>query len=142
MKFKPVIKRERKSKTFDIERKITKAGKTYVVYDAIQAARADTEIYPTLEKYGCIDRLGIDNQKVYADITAFGDLRSMHDQQIAAAKMWEELPWDIRKEFNNNIHTFLKEGKGWIEKRIEAETPKQTVETTQPVETTTEPKGE
>lgn len=135
MKFKSLYKRERKALSFDIKEKIKKAGKEYCVYDAIQEARADTEIYPTLEKYGCIDRLGIDTQKVYADITAFGDLRSMHDQQIAAAKMWEELPWDVRKEFNNNIHTFLKEGKNWIEKKIAEQTPKEPV---QPVEQPTE----
>lgn len=144
MKFKSLYKRERKAQTFDIDRKITKAGKTYCVYDAIQEARADTEIYPTLEKYGSIERLGVDNQKVYANITAFGDLRSMHDQQIAAAKMWEELPWDVRKQFNNNIHTFLKDGKKWIEEKIKAETPVEVKPIETPVETpvTNETKGE
>lgn len=123
MKFKPVIKRERKSQEFDINEPLTMGNKKFVVYDFIQAARTDTEIYPTLEKYGCIDKMQMDAQKVYADFTAFKDLRTMKDQQIMAQKMWADLPFDVRQHFNNNVHTFLAEGESYLKKQLAKETP-------------------
>lgn len=49
--------------------------------------------------------------------------------------MWDNLPWDVRKEFDNNMNTFIKEGENWLKKKIEAEQAKETVATETPKET-------
>lgn len=137
MKFKRLIQRKSKPQTFDLHRMIRKGGKTYCVYDAIQEARKDVEIYQTLEKYGSLDKIKMDPNKVFADFTQFGTLADMKNQQIKANQMWSDLPFEVRKIFNNDVHTFLREGKGWIEKRIKKETqPEQP--TVKPEQTTTQ----
>lgn len=138
MKFKSIYKRERKAQSFDPEHTIDMAGKQVSVYDMIQKNREDTEIYPTLEKYGTIERMKLDAKKVYADFTAFKDTRSMLDQQKMAEKMWWDLPFDVRKEFDNNMHTFIKGGEKYLKEKIKA----QEVAQPTPVEPTTETKGE
>lgn len=144
-KFKFLDWRERKAQKFDKSKiMLTKAGKTYNIYDKIQEGREDTEIYPTLEKYGCIDRMMLDTQGVYADFQNFNDLRDLKDQQNLATNMFYNLPVETRKEFNNNINTFIKEGENWLKKKIEAEKNKVKVEapkTETTVETTVK-KGE
>lgn len=121
--------RERKAQKFDKSKiTLTKAGKTYNVYDKIQEGREDTEIYPTLEKYGCIDRMMLDSQGVYADFQNFNDLRDLKDQQNLATNMFYNLPLETRKEFNNNINTFVKEGEKWLKNKIEEEKAKAEVE--------------
>lgn len=141
MKFKQIIKRERKSQSFDIDRTIKKGNKTFKVYDAIQEAREDTEIYPTLEKYGCIEKLVMDTGKVYADFRAFKDLKNMQDQQKAAMELWNSLPYDVRKEFNNNMHTFADNGEEYLKKKL-AEQQKETIATEEPKETVATSQGE
>lgn len=133
--FKYMEWREKKSQTFDKSKiTLTKAGKTYNVYDKIQEGREDTEIYPTLEKYGCIDRMILDKQGVYANFQNFNDLRDIKDQQNMATNMFYNLPLETRKEFNNDINRFIKEGEKWLKNKIEAELPK--VEVEQPTQPT------
>lgn len=100
---------------------LTKAGKTFNVYDKIQEGRADTEIYPTLEKYGCIDRMMLDKQSVYADFQNFKGLREMKDQQIMAEQMFYNLPLEVRQKFNNDKSLFMKDGEKYIKELIDAE---------------------
>ena len=139
--FKFLEWREKKSQKFDKSKiTLTKAGKTFNVYDKIQEGREDTEIYPTLEKYGCIDRMMLDKQGVYADFQNFNDLRDLKDQQNMATNMFYNLPLETRKEFNNNINTFVKEGEKWLKNKIEAEKPKAEVE--QPKTETTVQQGD
>lgn len=137
--FKFLDWRERKAQKFDKSKiTLTKAGKTFNIYDKIQEGREDTEIYPTLEKYGCIDRMILNKEGVYADFQNFNDLRDLKDQQNMASNMFYNLPLETRKEFNNNINTFVKEGEKWLKNKIEAEQPK--VEIEQPkTETTVQP---
>lgn len=122
MDFEKFKWRERKSQTFDKSKiSLTKAGKTYNVYDKIQEAREDTEIYPTLEKYGCIDRMMLDTQGVYADFTSFKGLREMKDQQKTADQMFYNLPLETRKIFNNDKNIFIRDGEKWLKDKIAAE---------------------
>lgn len=132
--FKPIIKRTRMAQSFD-KNSITlkKAGKTYNVYDKIQENREDTEIYPTLEKYGCIDRMMLNTQGVYADFQEFKGLREMKDQQIKADEMFYNLPLDVRIKFQNDKNLFMRDGEKWIkevigkEKSDAAKAPQNTV---------------
>lgn len=120
VKFKPIIKRTRMAQSFDKNSiTLTKAGKTYNVYDKIQENREDTEIYPTLEKYGCIDRMMLDTQGVYADFQEFKGLREMKDQQIKADEMFYSLPLDVRIQFQNDKNLFMRDGEKWIKSKID-----------------------
>lgn len=114
--------RERKSQSFD-KANITlkKAGKEFNVYDAIQANREDTEIYPTLEKYGCIDRMMLNSQGVYADFTTFKGLREIKEQQEMANNMFYNLPLETRQVFNNDKNVFMRDGEKWLKNKIAEE---------------------
>lgn len=114
--------RKRKSQSFD-KANITlkKAGKEINVYDAIQANREDTEIYPTLEKYGCIDRMMLNSEGVYADFTIFKGLREIKEQQEMANNMFYNLPLEIRQVFNNDKNIFMRDGEKWLKNKINEE---------------------
>jgi hypothetical protein len=121
--FKPIIERTRMAQTFDKDTiTLTKAGKTFNVYDKIQENREDTEIYPTLEKYGCIDRMMLDTQGVYADFQEFKGLREMKEQQIKADEMFNSLPLDVRLQFQNDKNLFMRDGEKWVKKLIDKQT--------------------
>lgn len=119
--FKPIIERTRMAQSFDKDKiTLTKAGKTFNVYDKIQENREDTEIYPTLEKYGCIDRMMLNTQGVYADFQEFKGLREMKEQQIKADEMFYNLPLDVRIQFQNDKNLFMRDGEKWIKEKIDA----------------------
>lgn len=99
--------------------KIVKCGKTIDMHDLIQEARTDTEIYPTLEKYGCIDRLVLDAEGVYGDFTAMKDLRGLIEQAQAADVMWNNLPKEVRAHFENNKALFVEKGETYLKDIIE-----------------------
>lgn len=132
-KFEKRNERTRAQQTFDRE-KITmkRAGKEINVYEFIQAAREDTEIYEVLEKYGCIDKIKRTDEELYADISSIqklDGLRGMVEQQRMAKEMFERLPLEVRKEFNNSLNEFSLKAPEYLQKlgqKIENE--KQTTE--------------
>lgn len=129
MEFKNKTFRERASQKFD-KNKIffEKCGKKINVYDFIQEGREDTEIYPTLEKYGCIDKMMINKEDVFADYTELQkmqDLRGIKDFEIKAKQMFYNLPLDVRKEFDNDINKFTKGADEFVAKLRQQENEKQ-----------------
>ena len=136
--------------------KITQYGETYPMYDFIQDNRIDTEIIPTLEKYGVakgmekLKRYDPENaEKYYGDFRSIkGDFRNLLDQQIAAEKMWKSLPLDLRAKFGHSQKEFLEKGEKWLKSEMEnfkkantfAATETATTATT--ATTTAESKGE
>lgn len=135
-KFKKRNERTRMQQTFD-KANITmkRAGQEINVYDFIQANREDTEIYEVLEKYGCIDKIKKTDEALYADITEIqklDGLRGMVEKQKQAKAMFEQLPIEVRKEFNNSLNEFSLKAPAYmqklsesIEKRKEAEMVKE-----------------
>lgn len=117
--------RERMSQDFDKE-KITfkRAGKEINVYDFIQAGREDTEIIPTLEKYGSIEvmKLHPENaQAMYQDLTEIqqlGGYREILDYQKKAKEMFYNLPSDVRKDFDNDHKKFAEKGREYLNEKI------------------------
>lgn len=108
----------------DFDRKkitLTKAGRTFNVYDKIQEAREDTEIIPTLKKYGCIPNIGMDSELAYQDFTTAKDLRGVLDRKIAAENAFYNLPIEVRREFDHSIDKFMQNGEKYITKKIEQE---------------------
>lgn len=136
--------RERNAQAFDKDNIVlTKAGKTYNVYDHIQENREDTEIYPTLEKYGCIDRMMLDHKGVYDDFRKYGELREIKEQQMMANNMFYNLPLETRQKFNNDINVFMKDGEKYVKNLVDedirkAEEAKKLYETNKP-DITTQP---
>lgn len=125
MKFKYNDWRERKQQHFDKD-KITlkKAGKEFNVYQYIQENREDTEVIPTLEKYGCIDRMILNKEEMYQDFTNFKDLRTLNDQIRKADEMFNNLPIEIKQKFGNNKSMFMAEGEKWLAEEIKKEQEK------------------
>ena len=136
MKFKYQEWRERKQQEFDKDNiTLTKAGKTFNVYDAIQEAREDTEIYPTLEKYGCIEKVPMYADKVYNQLQQFNDLRDLKEQQSMAEQMLYDLPLEVRQEFNNDMNQFAKNGEKYIKKILDNKAKEEKVQKPQQQET-------
>ena len=52
--------------------------------------------------------------------------------------LWEQLPIEVRQEFNNNPHEFMKNGEQWLKDKIAKETPTQP----QTTEEQEQPKGD
>lgn len=128
--------RVRVQQHFDKDKiEVTKAGKKYNVYQAIQEAREDTEIYPTLEKYGCIDRLKLNEAEVYADLRNIKTLRNSLDQIKEAEVLWLNLPLETRREFAHSKREFLEKGEKWLKTKLdEIEAKKPKIEEIQPVQ--------
>lgn len=112
-------KEQTPGQTYDKDNIFTvKAGKKYNNYKKIQEGREDTEIYPTLEKYGCIDRMIVKEADVYEDMRGIKDLRNTMDQLKAAEKIWQNLPVDVRREFNHSKREFLERGEKWAKTKV------------------------
>lgn len=116
--------------------KIIRAGQELDIRSWIDSAREDTELYKTLEKYGCIDRMIVNTESVYGDMTKIMDLRDSLEQIKKADELWESLPLDFRKEYLNDKTIFMREGLERMKAKIEKEKP-QPVE--QPKETVEQP---
>lgn len=138
-KFKRVITPEIKGKEFDLKETVMKAGEPYCYYDRIQSARADTEIIETLHKYGCLDKMIVNKELVYADITDFKntDYRSLKEMTMKADEMWNKLPAEIKAKFENNRDIFMRDGEKWLKEEIEKTQPKEPIEQEQTKEEAT-----
>ena len=101
---------------------ISKGGKTYNLYDSIQAAREDTEIYPTLEKYGSLECMEKKNvHMIYADVSEALDLQGMYNQDLKLQEVFDNLPSRERNIFNNDFYTFKENGLNYYKQKAEAE---------------------
>ena len=124
--FKINTNRKRMQQDFDAETiEVIKAGKKINVYQSIQENREDTEIYPTLEKYGCIEdtikAMEKNKQEIYQDLRGIKDLRGVLQQQQEAQNLWDNLPLEVRREFGHNSNEFMEKGENWLKNKIDAE---------------------
>ena len=115
--------RDRKAQAFNPDEIfIEKCGKKINVFQMIQENRPDTEVYETLEKYGCLDRMTMDTKGVYADFTELQKMgNNPYEIQLKADKLWDSLPLEVRQEFNHNKSDFMKNGENWLKQKIEQE---------------------
>lgn len=130
---KPFAPRNRVQQDFD-RTKITyvKCGKEINIYDEIQANRVDTEIIPTLRKYGNLKPLEVDYQGMYGEFQKM-DLRDVYELKQKADDMFDSLPAEIKAQFNNDAKEFAEKAPKWLEEKIK---------TQQPTTPTNEPKNE
>lgn len=118
--------------TFDKEKiMLTKAGERFNVYDRIQEGRKDTEIYPTLEKYGCLPT-AMSNEDALeylkGNVSEFSqkfDLKDVQEMNLKAQEMFYKLPLEIRNKFDNDINRFAKEGGKFTQNYIKEQEAKE-----------------
>ena len=115
-----------------------KYGKEIDIQEYIEANREDTEIYPTLEKYGTLKPLERSYEDIYGDFQEYNDLRTCLDKAKKSKDMWDQMPQEFKHQFNNDINEFIDRGMEWAQNEI-----KKQAETPAPItETSTEAKGE
>lgn len=114
---------------------IKRAGQELNVRDWIDSGREDTELYKTLEKYGCIDRMIVDKEQVFGDLSQIKGLRDSIEQVKEADNLWNSLPLEFRKEFLNDKTEFMRNGMDYLKKKIEAEKKKAEIQTTETIKT-------
>lgn len=96
---------------------ITKAGVKFNVYDAIQAAAEDTDIYEVLEKYNCLTPITRSTEAVYGDFRNALTLKNICDQQIEIQNIFDTLPIEEKALFGNDVKNYIENGeKYYIEK--------------------------
>lgn len=122
MNFRKYGFNETNAQSYDIKKiTATKCGKTYNVYDAIQAANVDTDIKEVMKKYHCnndtaaeimLQRGGLNG--VYADIFELQekaqDLPSLMQLKDHIQKEFDNLPLELRQKFGNSPEEFLENG--------------------------------
>lgn len=96
-----------------------KAGIKINVYQLIQANREDTEIIPTLEKYGSIQRMQTNKIQLYEDVTKMGDLRNALEQIKKGKEIWQSLDTETKNIFSNNVEKFINEAPEYYRKEQE-----------------------
>lgn len=123
---------------------LTQYGEKFNLYQHIQNAREDTEIIPTLEKYGMAKGIEVLKRydpekasKYYGDFREITDMRNMMDKSKKAEEMWKALPLEIRQKFGNSKREFFEKGDTWLKNEIETQLQKQTANITQATATTT-----
>lgn len=121
MKFKKFGERVRKQQEFDKNATFTKAGKKICIYDMIQEAKEDSEIYQTLEKYGCLDKLQTNYGEMYGDFTQIPkDLRDLTESRNKIKEMFYSLDVKDREYFNHDVNNFIRNGEKFLLEKEQA----------------------
>lgn len=122
MEFKKHTRRERKQTSYNPEEEgYIKCGKKVNIYNLIQESREDTEIYGTLEKYGCIKTQKLSATELaeaYGDFRNAADLRTSIEQVKAADDLWYSLPLEMRREFGHSKAEFLAHGEEYLKNKL------------------------
>lgn len=113
---------------------ILRGGKEIDLYNHIQEASEDTDLYKIQEKYHGLENAPLDLNEMQGEFTTAISYTDIYKQQQEVEKMWYNLPLKVRKEFNNDPREFVENGDKWIKEQIELAKPK-----TIPQEPTTEP---
>lgn len=128
-------KRYRKQSSYDPEKIfIHKAGKDINVYDMIQEASEDTDIYKTLEKYGTIDSMYKYDKAVYGEFEELMSLTDVLEINRKANQLWEQLPAGVREQFHNNPEELIKNGETWLKNELAKNQPQPEPEPIKPSE--------
>lgn len=117
---------EKFAQNFDKEKiTITMKGKIFNLYDYIQAGREDTEIYPTLEKYGNLQVLERPAEEIIADFSENMDLRDLAEQDNRLRILFENLPLKEKQVFKNDFYKFKAEGLNYYTEKAKKEIAQQ-----------------
>lgn len=106
---------------FSEDPKIKRDGKEVSIKDHVQTFKDDCEIYTLIEKYGSIKEIPMETAIIEGDISSIKNLRDIKEAEIAEKRLWEKLPLNIRKEFNNDMYDFRKNGQKWVKEQLKKE---------------------
>lgn len=113
---------KRNAKNFNLKETIKMAGKEIVLYNYIQENREDTEIIPTLEKYGCIDKMQTNYNQVYIDTKMIPkNIFDAKKKRDAVIEIFENMAYKDRAEFNHNVDEFIEKGENWLLSKLNKE---------------------
>ena len=111
VKYRTAHERTRAQQYFDTENiHIIKAGKKIIMQEYINANNEDAELIPTLQKYGCIDRIEKQNPadlewgKENKNLCLTDALEAMNK----AKELWNSLNEKTREFYKNDFETFAK----------------------------------
>lgn len=122
--FRKPFTRERAQQEFDYKTiTFKRKGVDVNIYDFIQAGREDTEILPTLRKYGNLEPMKTDYKAMYGDFQKLMDLRNVYEIKQKADDLWDQLPAEVKAEFNNDAKEFAENGLEWLNKKIQTAQP-------------------
>lgn len=125
-------------------KKLVHVGETNI-YEKIQSFKEETLIYNVLDRFNAGDIQAINKVKgMYGDFTEMPTtLMEAQNQLIKAERTFNELPIEVRAEFNHSYEQFLSAAtKGEAEKRINevvSKINKNTLNAVKELESTTKP---
>lgn len=137
MKFAKFGDRKKTQQHFDKEKIfLTKAGKTYNVYDAIQAANIDTDIHEVLKKYHCTTDEAIEFMKekggmpgIYGEFAELQEkcqtMQDVLELKKHADELFYNLPVEVRDKYGHNLQNFFKDLEKHSKKEQQTEPVKQ-----------------
>lgn len=131
--FKIRGQREKIAQSFDLKKiSFLRNGKPVNLYNYIQEQTEDTDIYKTLEKYGCLETLELKTEQIFGEFNECMTLRDVYEQDQAFKNLWNSLPINIRNEFKNDRLRFMKEGEQWLKDQLAKEQTQQQTEQPKP----------
>jgi hypothetical protein len=113
------------------EPKFMRKGKMVSIRDFMESEREDTEMYPTLKKYGIDPEVSLNDFKKESEIKIPYNIKL--DTLIAAGgieEVWKYAPTNIKEEFGNNYENFKNNHR---EKFKEAEQKEHEIKQEQPI---------
>lgn len=115
MFIKPYQENKQYSKKYaqDFDRKkieFKRNGKMVNMYDWIQEQNQDLEIYEVLEKGGTLNSADMTNEQIYGNFKDATSLRNICDRKVAINNIFETLPINVRRIFNNDLSNFIENG--------------------------------
>lgn len=111
VKYRGAHERTRAQQYFNTEEiHIIKAGKKINMQEFINANNEDAELIPTLEKYGCIDRIEKQNpaELKWGEENKNLRLEDAYEAMQKAKELWNSLNEKTREFYKNDFETFAK----------------------------------
>lgn len=105
--------------------KIKRAGDEMSLQEYINSNNQDCTIYQVLDTYRGDKRLTVAqlntmHQTISDELAEIKDLPTALEVMKEAEKSWKKLPLEVRKEFNNSVAEFQRNGMNWANNKIKA----------------------
>lgn len=127
-KHEPWKSRTRKGESYCKEKiLIRQYGRLVNLYKLIQSRNIDTEIYPTLKKYGSIKPMEITSEWITTGMNALNSIKDIDELNRAAENEFLNLPTELQAKFDYNYAKFAQyaQKKGGTEELMKILIPQQ-----------------
>lgn len=111
--------------TFNDDAKIKRDGKLISLQEYTNKNNVDCTIYDVYNTYrGDLkltkEKLNVLHNKIADEMVEINNLHSALQVMKQTEKVWKEMPLEIKKEFNNDVQHFQKNGLKWANTKIKA----------------------